>query len=82
MSGGVLQAAARTNIDNVLENSIAIFLRINSVLNQFKACGNVVDVTTWRKIKYSFKVVEVEALRSELGAHKLTLNMAISLINL
>jgi hypothetical protein len=82
MSVGVVQAAARTNIDCVLGNCLTIFSQISTLVNSCKARSRVGDITTWRKIRYSFNSTEIDALRTELGAHKLTLNMAISLVNL
>jgi hypothetical protein len=85
MSAGVLQAAEKINIASVIENCLTIFTRINFLVNSYNSrgrYGGIGDMGNWRKIKYSFKIAETEALRNQLSAHKMTLNMAISLVNL
>jgi hypothetical protein len=81
LSAGLLHSAGRTNLEKALDNCLLMFDRINQLVGSYKARGGV-SISTWRKIKYSFKTVETEALRSELAAHKLSLNIAISLVNL
>lgn len=85
MSAGVLHASEKVNIASVIENCMQLFTRINLLINSYNSRGlrgGVGDMGNWRKIKYSFKLAETEALRSQLAAHKMTLNMAISLVNL
>lgn len=85
MSTGVLQAAEKVNIIGVIENSLEIFTKISILVNSYNSRGRrggIGDMGNWRKIKYSFKLAETEALRRQLAAHKMTLNMAISLVNL
>jgi hypothetical protein len=85
MSVGVLQAAGKVNIASVIENCLQIFMRINLLVNSYNSRGHrggIGDMGNWRKIKYSFKIAEIKALRSQLAAHKMTLNMGISLVNL
>lgn len=85
MSIGVLEVAETVNISKVLENCLLIFTRINLLVNSYNARGRrggIGDMGNWRKIKYSFKIAETDALRSEMATHKMTLNMAISLVDL
>jgi hypothetical protein len=85
MSTGVLQAAEKVNIASVIENCLHIFTRISLLVNSYNSRGHrggIGDMGNWRKVKYSFRIAETEALRSQLAAHKMTLNMAISLVNL
>ena len=81
LSVGLVHSAGRTNLEKVLDNCITVFDRTNILVGSYKAIGGT-SISTWRKMKYSFKLTETEALRSELAAHKLSLNIAISLVNL
>lgn len=81
LSVGLIHSAGRTNLAKALDNCLLVFDRINILVGSYKARGGA-SISRWRKIKYSFKIAETEALRSELAAHKLSLNMAISLVNL
>lgn len=85
LSPGVLLAAEKVNIVGVIENCVEIFTKINLLVNSYNLRGKrggIGDMGNWRKIKYSFKLAETETLRSQLAMHKMTLNMAISLVNL
>jgi len=81
-SSGVLHGAAAENLESVLRNSINIFMEISRVLALYKARGGYGNISQWRKIKFSFMKDDVDALRNHLAAHKMTLNMAISVANL
>ncbi|KAF4635838.1 hypothetical protein G7Y89_g2253 [Cudoniella acicularis] len=81
LTAGLLYSAGRTNLENALENCLLAFDRTNELVGSFKAKGGVGDVGTWKRIQFSFKSAQTEALRNELAAHKLSLNIAISLVN-
>jgi hypothetical protein len=81
LSVGLIHSAGRTNLEKALNNCLLVFDRINVLVGSYKARGGA-SISGWRKMKYSFKIAETEALRSELAAHKLSLNIAISLVNL
>jgi len=82
LSSGVLHNATSENLEAVLRNSINIFMEISQVLVMYKARGGFGNISRWRRIKFSFMKDEVEGLRNNLAAHKMTLNMAISVANL
>ncbi|KAF8847318.1 hypothetical protein BDZ45DRAFT_342749 [Acephala macrosclerotiorum] len=81
LSQGVLHPSTSNSLGSVLENSVKIFTELNGMVLIYRARGGFGDIGKWRSIKYTFMSAEVESMRAHLAAHKLTLNMAISLAN-
>jgi hypothetical protein len=82
ISVGLIHSAGRINLEKALDNCLLVFdYWINILVGLYKARGGA-SISGWRKMKYPFKIAETEALRSELAAHKLSLNIAILLVNL
>lgn len=81
LSQGVLHPSTSDSLESVLENSVKIFTELNGMMLEYRARGGFGDISKWRSIKYTFMTTEVESMRAHLAAHKLTLNMAISLAN-
>ena len=81
-TAGIVQSATSENLSRVLENSISIFADINKIVSDFSSHGSSTEVKLWRRIRWTFKDKEVGELRRNLTAHKITLNLAISVANL
>ena len=79
---GILQPMTSENLIGVLKNSLVVFSDISAIVNSYTIQGNSVSSSKWQRLKWSFKEKDVEDLRKTLLAHKMTLNMAISVANL
>lgn len=76
-------SAGKTSLDCVLESPLIACDQLNEFIGTFKARGGVGDIPRiWRKIKYSFGGADTKAFINEIAAHRLSLNVAISLVNL
>ena len=81
-AAGVVQSATSENLSRVLESSMSIFADINGLIGDFSSRGSSTEVKLWRRVRWTFKEKEVGELRRNLTAHKITLNLAISVANL
>lgn len=79
---GILQPPSSHNLTKVLKNSLVVFSDISALLKSYSKQGNAVNASTWQRMEWTFKEKDVEDLRKTLLAHKMTLNMAISVANL
>ena len=79
---GILQPMTSENLVGVLKNSMVVFSDISAIVKSYTTQGNSVDSSRWQRLKWTFKEKDVEDLRKTLLAHKMTLNMAISVANL
>lgn len=76
-------AAGKTSLEDAFENPLLKCGRVNEFIWSFKARGGVGDIPlTWRKIKYSFGGAGAKTLQNEIATHRLSLNVAIYLVNL
>ena len=66
----------------VLENSLAVFKDLNTILCTYRNRGSFASVGKRACWRWHFEEKEIEALRRSLNAHKLTMNTAISVVTL
>lgn len=81
-TAGIVQSATSENLSEVLENSLLFLKSISNVINGISYYGFSMKGKLWRRLRKAFKEKEVEELRRILTAHKITLNLVISIANL
>ncbi len=79
---GILQSTASENLTNVLQNSLDVLSRISMIVKAYASGGTSMDISTWQRVKWTFKEKEIDDLRKRLLDHKITLNLTISVANL
>lgn len=79
---GLLLPTTSENLTRVLKNSLTVFSDVSMIIQSYTTQGNAVNVSAWQRLKWTFKEKEIDDLRKSLLAHKMTLNMAISVANL
>lgn len=77
-----LQRTSLTNLQSILEHCVSVFTNLRRIVNGFSNRGGVAEQGKWKNFNWTLQEAEVDALRQELLAHKMTLNIEISLINL
>ena len=75
-------ASTSKDLAMVLENSLAVFKDLNTILGTYKKRGSLASVGKRACWRWHFEEKEIEARRRSLNAHKLTMNTAISVANL
>ena len=81
-AAGVLHPITSDSLQKVLENCLAVFVDVSNIINEYKAKCTLAEIGAWSRFKWTFKEKEVDSLRANLRANKLTLNMAISVANM
>ena len=85
-SQGVTQPATSSNLSKVVTDCIAVFNGISCIVNEYqdlsKAPKSKSASRTWRRVRWTFKEKEIERMKRNLVACKVTLNMAVSVANL
>ena len=76
------RASTSKDLAMVLQNSLAVFKDLNTILGSYKKSGVLSCVDKRARWRWHFKEKEIEALRTSLNAQKLTMNTAISVANL
>ena len=79
---GILKPTTSENLTRVLQNSLTVFSDINAIVQRYAAQGDGVDLSTWQRLRWTYKEKEVEELRRRLWDHRMTLNMTISVASL
>lgn len=75
---GVLHPSTSSDVQTVLKNCVTIFLEFHKIVHEF----HHIDMRLWERVKWTWKHKEVLQLRDQLGADKITLNVAIATANL
>ena len=79
---GVLHPTTSGDIWTVLENCVTIFRQFHAIVHGYLTAFHSPEVRQWNRVKWTWKEKEVLQLRDQLGAHKITLNVAIAAANL
>jgi hypothetical protein len=77
-----LQQTSLTNLQSVLGHCVSVFTNLQTIVNGFLNRGRLAEQGKWKRFNWTLQETEVDALKQELLAHKMTLNIEISLINL
>ncbi|KAG7102580.1 hypothetical protein HYQ45_014458 [Verticillium longisporum] len=82
---GVLHPGTVDELSDVLEDCIQVFTELNQQLNKdLHGSGDAsvaAKMSTWRRLRLSFRDKDFEELRTKLAARKLTLTVAVSVAN-
>ncbi|KAM0611073.1 hypothetical protein ACHAP1_001551 [Verticillium nonalfalfae] len=83
---GVLHPGTVDELSDVLEDCIQVFTELSQQLNKdLNGSGEAsadAKMSTWRRLRLSFRDKDFEELRAKLAARKLTLTVAVSVANL
>ena len=69
-----VQLGASDNLQTVLEDCIALFKRVQILVNSFTELDGNENGTRWKSIRWNFKEAEVTGMRRDMADRKLTLN--------
>ncbi|KAM0509974.1 hypothetical protein ACHAQF_002766 [Verticillium nonalfalfae] len=82
---GVLHPGTVDELSDVLEDCIQVFTELSQQLNKdLNGSGEAsadAKMSTWRRLRLSFRDKDFEELRAKLAARKLTLTVAVSVAN-
>ena len=79
---GVVRPTVTNNLQSVLDNCILVFNDLSVIVQEFKERWHTERTKDWIHLKWSFKHKSIEELSNTLAAHKITLNLAISVASL
>ena len=80
-SAGIVQYAQSQNLCKVLEDCVAVFKNLETIISEYQAHSKDPAIRTWQRLKWTFKESEIKNLRRNLSGCKATLNLAISTAN-
>jgi len=76
-----MRAKDSENLHNVIENCLIAFSEIDNLMAEYKSRTKEMDLSTWRRIMWTFKEEQVTKLRGSLLSHKMNLAIAVALVN-
>lgn len=80
-SAGIVQHAQSKSLCKVLEDCILVFKGFETIISEYQAHSKDPAISTWQRLKWTFKESEIKNLRRNLSGCKATLNLAISTAN-
>ena len=69
-----VQLRASDNLQTALEDCIALFKRVQALVNAFAELDGNENGTKWKSIRWNFKEADVNSMKRDLADRKLTLN--------
>jgi len=76
-----MRAKDSETLHNVIENCMIVFSEIDLLMEEYKSRTKEMDLSTWRRVMWTFKETQVLKLRETLLSHKMNLAIAIALVN-